>query len=381
VLAGLALLACGTAVADAAPQVLTPVTQSVLSPPRWYHADDGRFHLEYELELTNAVPVPATVTSIEVLRGGGGRVATLSGARLEGTMSPLATGSDATTVLPPSSVGIAWIDLSFRHQRQVPRRVKHRLTVDIGPGLPVGPLITATSSEVSVASAPATEISPPLRGGPWVAIVGPHRRSLQPVNGALHNGQRFAIDFSARLDDGGRTHVSDPARNASYFNYRQPVLAVGAAEVVTAVDRYPDQVPNDPTPVSGAAANGNHVILRLGRRVFAVYAHLVPGSVRVARGDHVRAGQVIGRLGNSGGSHGPHLHFQLMTRPSILDSDGLPFVIDRFRLRGRVPSLPAFIEPDAALPPVPPVPIDRSAHGRFRNRGLSHLDVVTFPHR
>lgn len=353
----------------------------MLSPPRPYHGDDGRFHLRYELELTNAVPVPVTVASLGILRGSGGRIEALSGGRLERAMSLLATPSDPTVVLPPSSVAIAWIDLSFGRRSQIPDRVKHRLTVDLGPGLPVGPIITDTGGGSAVASRPAIAIGAPLRGGRWVAIVGPHRRALQPVNGALRNGQRFAIDFSARLDGAGRTHVADPDENSSYFNYRQPVLAVGSGRVVEAVDRYPDQVPNHPTPVTGAAANGNHVILRLGRGVFAAYAHLAPGSVRVRPGEQVRAGQVIGKLGNSGGSHGPHLHFQLMNRPSILDADGLPFVLDRFRLRGRVPSLEAFIDPDASPPPVPPVPIDPSYRGGFRSRGLTDLDVVSFPQR
>src|SRR4051795_8632121 len=38
--------------------VLTPVTQSVLSAPRWYPGTDGRVHLQYELMLTNTVPLP-----------------------------------------------------------------------------------------------------------------------------------------------------------------------------------------------------------------------------------------------------------------------------------------------------------------------------------
>jgi hypothetical protein len=362
-------------------QALTPVTASVLSPPRWYRADDGRFHLSYELELTNAVPVPVTVTSLEVLRGGGGRIAALSGARLEQAMSPLASPDEPKVVLPPSSVGVAWIDLGFRRRGQIPNRVKHRLTVDVGPDLPVGPLITDTGGGSEISHRKAIEISAPVQGGRWVAIVGPHRRALQPVNGSLRNGQRFAIDFSARLDNAGRTHVADPDQNGSYFNYRQPVLAIGRGRVVEAVDRYPDQIPNHPTPVTGAAANGNHVILKLGKGVFAAYAHLAPGSVRVQPGDRVGEGQAIGRLGNSGGSHGPHLHFQVMSRPSILDSDGLPFVIDRFRLNGRIPSLEAFIEADASEPRVPPVPIDHAFRGRFRNRGLTDLDVVTFPGR
>lgn len=294
-------------------------------------------------------------------------------------MSLLAPPDQPTTELPPSSVGIVWVDLSFARRGQVPKRVEHRLSVDLGPGLPVGPIITDTGGQAAVASKPAREIGRPLRGGPWVAVVGSHRRALQPVNGAFRDGQRFAIDFAALLEDGGRTHAGDPNRNDSYFNYGRPVLAVGAGKVVEAVDRYPDQVPNHPVPVTGAALDGNVVILKLGKGVFAGYAHLVPGSVRVRRGERVREGQVLGKLGNSGNSSGPHLHFQLMNHPSLLDADGLPFVLDRFKLRGRVPSLEALIDADASVPPVPPVPIDRSVRGGFRQRGLTDLDVLTLP--
>ena len=367
--------------AYAARQRLTPVTQSVLSPPRWYHADDGRFHLLYELELTNAIPKSVTVTSLQVLDADGRRIESLSGGRLEAAMSLLATPGQPTTELPASSVGIVWLDLSFAHRRQVPKRIKHRLTVDVGPGLPVGPMITDTGGRAALTSKPATEIGSPLRGGRWVAISSVHRRALQPVNGALRDSQRFAIDFAALLDRRGRTHAGDPNRNTSYFNYGQPELAVGSGKIVEAVDRYPDQIPNHPVPVANDAADGNHVILKLGHGVFAGYAHLVPGSVRVHRGERVREGQVLGKLGNSGASTGPHLHFQLMNHPSLLDADGLPFVLDRFRLDGRVPSLEALIDADASPPPVPPVPIDLSARGAFRHRGLSDLDVVTFPDR
>jgi murein DD-endopeptidase MepM/ murein hydrolase activator NlpD len=47
-------------------------------------------------------------------------------------------------------------------------------------------------------------------------------------------------------------------------------------------------------------------------------------------GDVVHSGEVIGRLGNTGNSTEPHLHFQLCDAPSFLKSEGLPFAIDQF---------------------------------------------------
>jgi murein DD-endopeptidase MepM/ murein hydrolase activator NlpD len=49
--------------------------------------------------------------------------------------------------------------------------------------------------------------------------------------------------------------------------------------------------------------------------VFALYAHLAPGTVVVAKGQEVAVGDVLGRVGHTGNSTAPHLHFQLMDSP------------------------------------------------------------------
>jgi murein DD-endopeptidase MepM/ murein hydrolase activator NlpD len=198
---------------------------------------------------------------------------------------------------------------------------------------------------------------------------------VQPVNGDLFMGQRFAIDFNG-ADSAGRFVVGDPDLNESWTFYGKPVLAVAAGRVVAAADRFPDQIPNHPEPVTIEEADGNYVILALGHGRYAFYAHLVPSSVRVEVGERVRRGQVIGALGNSGSSTGPHLHFQVMNAPSALGSDGLPFVIDEFRLVGEIPPLDDQLA--ASLASGNPVPIDSEGAG-IRHRQLPMgRDVVDF---
>src|SRR3954471_18618605 len=79
-----------------------------------------------------------------------------------------------------------------------------------------------------------------------------------------------------------------------------------------------------------------YVVVDIGGGRFAFYAHLQPGSLKVHVGDRVRAGQVLGLVGNSGNTDFPHLHFHVMNGPSPLASDGLPFEFRSFTSPGSV---------------------------------------------
>ena len=81
---------------------------------------------------------------------------------------------------------------------------------------------------------------------------------------------------------------------------------------------------------------GNYVVIDIGGGHFAFFAHLKTGSVAVKRGDRVKAGDVIGALGDTGNSDGPHLHFHVMDGPSPLSSNGIPYVFESFTGAGRL---------------------------------------------
>ncbi len=357
----------------------TPVVASVFAPPRWFTGTDGTVHLVYELVLTNAFPVPATIAAVEVLDGNGTVVAALDGEALAAAMTLLTGGPLPEGAIPPSTIGVVWLDLPLADEAAIPAEVSHRITVAVPPGLPVPETITSTGAPAEVDRRPPVVLAPPLAGPRWVAVGsccdGPHRRSIQPIDGGLYLSQRFAIDFN-QLDAEDRFSSGDPALNESYPTWGQPVFAVADATVAVAVDRYPDQVAGQTTGVTLESADGNHVVLDLGDGRFAFYAHLLPGSVRVAVGDTVRRGEQIGEAGNSGSSDGPHLHFHVMDGPSALAADGLPYVFEAFDYTGEIPPLS---EAMAYYDAQQPVPFADAGAGERRDELPLGGDVVTFP--
>jgi murein DD-endopeptidase MepM/ murein hydrolase activator NlpD len=49
----------------------------------------------------------------------------------------------------------------------------------------------------------------------------------------------------------------------------------------------------------------------MGKKVTWTYFHMVPGSIKVKKGERVTAGQVIGKMGESGFATGKHLHWEI----------------------------------------------------------------------
>jgi len=142
-------------------------------------------------------------------------------------------------------------------------------------------------------------------------------------------------------DDVG--HSGDKSSAQSYVSFGANVHAVADGTVVAVNRGQPEQIPTVwPPALQLNDYGGNYVVQDIGNGRYAFYAHLQDDSVKVSVGDHLRAGQVIGLLGNSGNSSAPHLHFYIIDGPDLLASNGLPFEIDSFRLDAR-------ISPDANL--------------------------------
>jgi hypothetical protein len=353
----------------------TPVVMSVLAAPHPVIGSDARTHLVYEIHLTNATPVEWPIESIEVLDGDDPEqvLLTIEGDEVAAKVQSLA-GRAPLDTLPPGQSALAFIHAPIEPDVEVPRSLVHRLTLDLPDGLPdtfrifAGLPPDAEVLEQVAGHAPVVDqepvaLGPPLQGDGWIAADGccvapRHVRGVQTVNGQILGAQRFAIDWE-RLNEENRIYVGDPKDVASYFAYGNEVLAVADARVARVLDGLDEQVPGAlPAAIPIEEADGNHVVLDLGDGLFVLYAHMIPGSITVAAGDEVRRGKVLGLVGNSGNSSAPHLHLHVMSTPSALAANGLPYVIDGYELIGRIPSTEAFDEAEATGEPAEIVPVE-----------------------
>lgn len=67
---------------------------------------------------------------------------------------------------------------------------------------------------------------------------------------------------------------------------------------------------------NGYSGYGHTVVINHGGGIKTRYAHMYPGSISVRPGQNVSKGQQIGRIGSTGNSTGPHLHFEVLLNGS-----------------------------------------------------------------
>ncbi|MTD12597.1 peptidoglycan DD-metalloendopeptidase family protein [Nakamurella sp. YIM 132087] len=348
------------------PEHFTPLIITSISPdPVPVTGTDRKIYLVYELQVLNAAPRPATITSVDTLGGASGEIlASLTGDQVVARsllVADYALPPVPATTIPAGRTLLLVMDAAFDAAGSVPTSIVHRITATFGdfdpnqgdfalnnfPGR-----ITQTGGAVSVGTGAPEVVAPPLAGPDWVAVnacceLSPHRGAMLPLDGRINGAERYAVDFAkfdltaepiVDLEKGTQASFSgDPDKNESYFAFGQPILAVADAEVVTVVQDLPEAPPHVFLQGLGVGElGGNHVVLKLRDGVYAFYGHLKTGSVTVAVGDRVQVGEQIAELGNSGNTSEAHLHFHLMNGPLPLTATNLPWVIDSFTWDGDV---------------------------------------------
>jgi murein DD-endopeptidase MepM/ murein hydrolase activator NlpD len=318
----------------------TPVGLRVLHDPIPFEGSDAAFHVVYEVEVTNFTPLSVTLDSLDVLDADRGDVVTtLNGPAIAGRLVVPAKGVSPGS-LEAAQQGL-YMHLTVPAEGDLPRRIRHRARVHLE-----GNAISESTSATPVARPSRLVLDPPLRGGRFIAADGccdsvRHVRATLPLHGQRTAAQRFAIDWE-QFDDRGRIYAGDPTRPSSYVIYGQKVYAVADGSVADVFDELNDSPPGKlPPGLTIVQADGNHVVMSIGNGLFALYAHMQRGSIRVKKGDRVHQGDVIGLVGTTGNSSEPHLHFHVTAGPEQLTDDGVPYAFRPFRTSERVVSTAA----------------------------------------
>jgi murein DD-endopeptidase MepM/ murein hydrolase activator NlpD len=362
---------------NAATGQLTPFVVSTFARPHPVDGTDDRIHLAYELQLTNIAPTTRTIERVEVLdpRRDARVVAELSGDELASRL--IVFGNPTGKAFGAGVSGFLFMDVTYRGGASLPDRLEYRFEVSTGAqaglpeSFPAGPTLISRQAPV--------EIGAPLRGERWLTGEGccdtitSHRGAIFPIDGTFHSPERFAIDW-VRVGTNGKLWEGPRDELSSYPYYGAKIRSVAGGRVVATRDTMEEQTPG--TSPSGLALDefaGTFVLVKLGDGRYALYAHLQKGDegVLVERGDRVSEGQVIGKLGNTGNTDAPHLHFHIMDGPSYLLSNGLPFEIDSFRTAGRLTNYDAF--QDGATAEISP-----EQSGVHRHKLPLHRTVNTF---
>ena len=137
-------------------------------------------------------------------------------------------------------------------------------------------------------------------------------------------GQRYAYDFEIRKDN--LPQHDDQTKCENYYSYLENIYAPADGWVVDLVNKYENthitedrKIINDcPEP------KGNYIILKHNHGEYSTICHLEKDTFEVSLGEVVKEGQLLGKVGNSGNTQGPHIHFQVQLGMNTDYATGVP---------------------------------------------------------
>ncbi|MFV0396084.1 MAG: M23 family metallopeptidase [Coprobacillaceae bacterium] len=194
----------------------------------------------------------------------------------------------------------------------------------------------------------------PMRGE-WLTPTTPAKQI--PSHGTNRMGLRYAYDF-LQVDWGNK---NKPFHNVNALRYLlfgvplkrcycwgQNIYAPGDGEIVSVIDDVFERpivhwLVDSTIAIKNAIffnenkddyskIAGNYIIMKYDTGVYLVFAHLQKNSIRVKLNEKIKKGTILGKIGHSGNSTSPHLHFQVMDHYNPAKAKGIPCVFEQYEL-------------------------------------------------
>jgi len=153
---------------------------------------------------------------------------------------------------------------------------------------------------------PVSGWRPPLYPIPWAVSAYDHFYFARPIGADNVNWPlaqyRYGGVFFANIV---HTGVDIDAAKGT------PILAAGPGTVISADWGLYTEAPGNENDPYGKAVVVRHDFGYKGQNLFTIYAHM--SEIIAVVGQHVATGDVLGLVGETGATTGPHLHFEIRT--------------------------------------------------------------------
>ena len=278
---------------------------------------EGRVRPEAWASAAFAIALLALACAVFLLARPGGR-------------APIAVYRVAPIALPLAAfvvLAVALVRSSLRRPFLQRRRILPFLCLIAVAGAPQLPLPYPTPHEGRPS---ATCFRLPV-DGVWTVVWGGEDLDANRL-ARFEPDRRYGLHLVVERD--GRTHEGDGSRPQDHFAFGAKVLAPCDATVVRAVDGVPDGAIG---ARSAADPFGNHLVLEVAPAEFLFLTQLRAGSIAVAAGARVAAGQQLAEVGSSGWSAvtpEPHLSLHLQDTPEAHRGEAIPWRFCSYRSNG-----------------------------------------------
>ena len=148
-------------------------------------------------------------------------------------------------------------------------------------------------------------------------------------------GQRYAYDFEIRKNN--LPYHDDQTKYENYYSYLENIYAPADGWVVDLVNKYHNtHITEDRKIVNDCEdPRGNYIILKHKHGEYSTICHIEKDTFEVQLGEVVKEGQLLGKVGNSGNTQGPHIHFQIQLGMDTDYDKGIPITFKNAYINGK----------------------------------------------
>lgn len=318
------------------PKIAGPVRVSAQPNPIWIEAGDTAQTLNFDFLVENLGKVPMGIDSIEVTAFDSSGKPVLRRFIDSNGFAPSIETVPGRVVAPGAKILVFNPFASFRPDVEL-----HRLTYKFSLSIPQeAPDFNTTVTIEPRGYASKTALALPVKGKLLIHdghdLYSHHRRlnTEHPAAkdlGLTQNFMRYSLDINP-TNEGFDAFRGTGAKNEDWYAWGQPLFATGDGTIIDAADIEPDNIRGGENFFKGESVKtapmkfyGNYLVIDHGNGEFSLLGHIQKGSLALKIGDKVTRGQQVGKIGSSGSSNNPHVHYELRTGKD-LKVEGLPAV-------------------------------------------------------